>query len=94
MAGAREPDESEVLGSLPTTRPAVASPRRERARRATASRSDQSRGGPEPSRESPVPSGPSGLEQLARSGAGLVSGAAAAGLGAVGRAIGRLAGRG
>lgn len=88
-------DDAGVLGNLPNRRPRVESPRRAKARAAAS---------PPPPAESAdaaavveAEAGPSGLEELARAGAGLTIGAAAAGLKLAGRAaggLGRVVGRG
>jgi hypothetical protein len=83
-------DDSGLLGKVPKTRPGVESPRRVAARR---------RPGPDPAPRAataPEPRDESGFEQLARAGAGLAVGTAAAGfriagraLGGIGKAVGR-----
>jgi hypothetical protein len=78
-------DERQVLGSLPKRRPAIETPRRASARAAA----DRASGAASP--EPPQESGQSELqelEQLARAGARLAGGAAAAGLKLAGRAVG------
>jgi hypothetical protein len=80
-----------VLGSLPSRRLGVESPRRAQARRAGARAPTEAP--PEPAAADP---GSSGLEDLARAGAGLAFGTAAAGLRLAGRTvggIGRVVGR-
>jgi hypothetical protein len=76
-----------VLGSLPSRRPGVESPRRAEARQAAADRAGASRaaGGQGDAQSG---EGPSGLEELARAGVGLATGTAAAGLKLAGRAAG------
>jgi hypothetical protein len=78
-----QPEEQGILGNLPRTRPGVPSPRRTQAQRPS---------GPE--RVMTEASGPAGLpsaaEELARAGAGLAAGAAAAGFRLAGRAAGEL----
>lgn len=88
-------DDAGVLGNLPNRRPRVESPRRAEAR-AAATREPPAT----PSDAAPqdvAEAGPSGIEELARAGAGLTIGAAAAGLKLAGRAaggLGRVVGRG
>jgi hypothetical protein len=86
-------EERQVLGSLPRRRPSIETPRRASARAAAERASGASR--PEPAQES-TRSELQELEQLARAGARLAGGAAAAGLKLAGRAaggIGRVVGR-
>ncbi len=76
-------DQRGLLGNLPKTRPGVESPRRAAAREERAATTEST---------GPVagPSAPShsGLEDLARAGFGLATGAAAVGLKLAGRAAG------
>ena len=77
-------DDSGLLGKVPKTRPGVESPRRVAARR---------RSGPDPAPRAataPEPRDESGFEQLARAGAGLAVGTAAAGFRIAGRALGEI----
>jgi hypothetical protein len=88
-----DPEERQVLGSLPRRRPSIETPRRASARAAAERASGASP--PEPPQES-TQSELQELEQLARAGARLAGGAAAAGLKLAGRAaggIGRVVGR-
>jgi hypothetical protein len=79
-------EDSGLLGNLPKTRPGVESPRRVAARQQRA----------EPRAGATAPGGEgesgdeSGFEQLARAGAGLAGGAAAAGFRLAGRALDEL----
>ena len=79
------PDEdSGLLGKVPKTRPGVESPRRAAARtRAASGSAPRAATAPEPRDES-------GFEQLARAGAGLAVGTAAAGFRLAGRALGEI----
>ena len=79
-------DERGLLGSLPKTRPGVESPRRAAAR---SSAREESAERAEP-RSTPAPSSSSGIEDLARAGFGLATGAAAVGLKLAGRAAGEI----
>jgi hypothetical protein len=81
-------EDSGLLGNLPKRRPGVESPRRAaaRQRRAEAPAETTAAGG-DTGRES---GDESGFEQLARAGAGLAGGAAAAGFRLAGRALGEL----
>ncbi|MEK6277211.1 MAG: hypothetical protein AABM29_04275 [Actinomycetota bacterium] len=93
MAEARDDDKG-VLGSLPSRRPGVESPRRAEARQAAAQGAAETRERRPAAEE--AGGGPTGLEELARAGAGLATGAAAAGLKLAGRAaggLGRVVGR-
>ncbi len=83
-------DDRGLLGSLPKTRPGVESPRRAAAR-ASASEAVAAEAGDaaEPAGTGAAPSS-SGLEDLARAGFGLASGAAAVGLKLAGRAAGEV----
>lgn len=79
-------EDSGLLGNLPKTRPGVESPRRAAARQR---RADAPPGTAAPPGEGDA-AGESGFEQLARAGAGLAGGAAAAGFRLAGRALGEL----
>ena len=90
-----DPEERQVLGSLPRRRPSIETPRRASARAAAAAERASRASPPEPPQES-TQSELQELEQLARAGARLAGGAAAAGLKLAGRAaggIGRVVGR-
>jgi hypothetical protein len=81
-------DDRGLLGSLPKTRPGVESPRRAAARAAAAegpAAAGTAGAGPAPATEPPSASG---IEDLARAGFGLATGAAAVGLKLAGRAAG------
>jgi hypothetical protein len=81
-------EDSGLLGNLPKTRPGVESPRRAAARQRRAevpAGTTAAGGGREGESEDE-----SGFEQLARAGAGLAGGAAAAGFRLAGRALGEL----
>ena len=80
-------EDSGLLGNLPKTRPGVESPRRAAARQR---RADAPPGTAERQGERGDAAGESGFEQLARAGAGLAGGAAAAGFRLAGRALGEL----
>ena len=78
-------DDRGLLGSLPKTRPGVESPRRAAARAAGEGKTAKAE-------SAAAPSAPptSGLEDLARAGFGLATGAAAVGLKLAGRAAGEI----
>jgi hypothetical protein len=84
-------DERGLLGSLPKTRPGVESPRRAAARTsARAPGAGPAQPGPAEAGPEPAPASSSGIEDLARAGFGLATGAAAAGLKLAGRAAGEI----
>ena len=80
-------EEGGLLGKLPRSRPGV-----ETATRVAARDAAERRAAAEPAAEpeSGPPSTTSGFEQLARAGAGLAGGAAAAGFRLAGRAVGEI----
>ena len=95
----RMEDEKGLLGSLPSHRPSVASPRRARAREEAASRqaadAETERSTADAPNDSPS-GGVGAIEDLARTGVGLAVDATTVGLGLAGRAlggIGRVLGR-
>jgi hypothetical protein len=81
-------EDSGLLGNLPKTRPGVETPRRAaaRQRRAEPQAGTTAAGGD----RAGAPGDESGFEQLARAGAGLAGGAAAAGFRLAGRALDEL----
>jgi hypothetical protein len=79
-------EEGGLLGKLPRSRPAVETPTRAAARDAAEPRRSEPLAEPE---SGPAQTG-SGFERLARAGAGLAGGAAAAGFRLAGRAVGEI----
>jgi hypothetical protein len=77
-----------LLGSLPKTRPGVESPRRAAARASAPEGTAAGATGEGARRAEAAPPAASAIEDLARAGFGLASGAAAAGLKLAGRAAG------
>ena len=81
-------EEGGLLGKLPRSRPRVETPVRTAARDAAERRRESAP--PAPEAEGGRAAATSGFEQLARAGAGLAGGAAAAGFRLAGRAVGEI----
>ncbi len=81
-------DDRGLLGSLPKTRPGVESPRRAAARASAAEGPVAGGTADAGAGTDTAPPSPSGIEDLARAGFGLATGAAAVGLKLAGRAAG------
>ena len=89
--GAAEAGEDSIMGSLPRSRPAVRSPRRDAAAKARARRSPQPAGKAAGEGDRPEePEESANLEDLARAGATTAVEIAAAGLRFAGRAAGAI----